>query len=453
MIGGCDFVRAIGDPRRIEAQLHRLASRARGARLARLIQDGVRLRRLLEEPRRTSQLVARALGDGSFAPSPVTLRHAQLGGKQRRLASLPPLDLVVHAVIADELARRLEPQLSPHLFSYRRGRSSWTALRAVARGVTRHRRQHADPRDRGLYVLRADVQDFTDSWPIDDGAPLWPDLRALTGLDEGAPHWRMLRRLLVPEIAGDAVDGPSSAAPPPAIASGAERRGVLFGAPTTNVLANLYLAPLDAKLGAVPGLLYARFGDDIFCAHADLIVLRTAQAELEAVLSARGLRLNQRKVRVLFWNGAGRRSLVAPQIEGAREIAFLGGAVCFNGGVALSPRKWSALAGDLRARVRRTAALLRASSTSTPNDAEVARSLVEVVNQSLSLQSPLATDYAPLLADLVSDRRQLAELDWLLALWIAEAATRRTGVRALRDLPGRRLRALGLRSMVEARNG
>ena len=249
------------------------------------------------------------------------------------------------------------------------------------------------------------------------------------------------------------MDGASSAAPPPAIASGAERRGVLFGAPTTNVLANLYLAPLDAKLGAVPGLLYARFGDDIFCAHADLTVLRTAQAELEAVLSARGLRLNQRKVRVLFWNGAGRRSVAAPQIEGAREIAFLGGAVCFSGGVALSPRKWSALAGDLRARVRRTAALLRASSTSTPNDAEVARSLVDVVNQSLSLQSPLATDYAPLLADLVSDRRQLAELDWLLALWIAEAATRRTGVRALRDLPGRRLRALGLRSVVEARNG
>jgi len=453
LIGARDFVQAIGDPRRIEAQLHRLGSRARGARLARLIQDGVRLRRLLEEPGRTSLLVARARGDGSFTPSPVTLRQAQLGGKARRLASLAPLDLVVHAVIADELARRLEPQLSPNLFSYRRGRSSWTALRAVARGVSRHRRQHADPRDRGLFVLRADVQDFTDSWPIDDGAPLWPELRALTGLDQDAAHWRMLRRLLVPEIAGEAGDGASSTAAPPAIAAGTERRGVLFGAPTTNVLANLYLAPLDAQLGAVPGLLYARFGDDILCAHADLTVLRAAQAALEAVLAARGLRLNQRKVRVLFWNGAGRRSLVAPQIEGAREIAFLGGAVCFGGGVALSPRKWSALATDLRARVRRTAALLRAGSSSSTSDAEVAQALVDVVNQSLALESPLATDYAPLLADLVSDRRQLAELDWLLALWIAEAVTRRTGVRALRDLPGRRLRALGLRSVVEARNG
>jgi hypothetical protein len=250
----------------------------------------------------------------------------------------------------------------------------------------------------------------------------------------------MLRALLVPEITGRAP-------------AAAERRGILFGAPTTNVLANLYLAPLDAEMGAVPGLLYARFGDDVFCAHADHGVLRAAQASLEAILSARGLRLNQRKVRVLFWNGAGRRSPGAPQIEGAREVAFLGGAVSFSGGIALGPRKWSALVGDLRARVRRTAAVLRASSPPPSDDTELAQALVDVVNQSLSIDAPLATDYAPLLATLVSDRRQLAELDRLLALSIAEAVTQRTGVRAFRDWSWRGLRALGLVSLVKARNG
>jgi hypothetical protein len=251
----------------------------------------------------------------------------------------------------------------------------------------------------------------------------------------------MLRRLLVPELVP-----PSTTVP--ALAGGVERRGVLFGAPTTNVLANLYLAPLDQQMEAVPGMLYARFGDDIFCAHADLGALRAAQAALEATVSARGLRLNHRKVRLLFWNGAGRRSPAAPQIDGAREVAFLGGALCFSGGIALSTRKWSALVGDLRARVRRTAALLGDAPA-----ADRAEALIDVVNQSLSLQSPLATDYAPLLADLVSDRRQLEQLDWLLALWIAEAVSGRSGVRALREFPGRRLRGLGLRSLVKARNG
>ena len=56
-------------PRASRSQLHRLAARARGARLARLVQDGLRLRRMLEEPRRTSVLVARALADGSFSPA------------------------------------------------------------------------------------------------------------------------------------------------------------------------------------------------------------------------------------------------------------------------------------------------------------------------------------------------------------------------------------------------
>jgi hypothetical protein len=129
-------------------------------------------------------------------------------------------------------------------------------------------------------------------------------------------------------------------------------------------------------------------------------------------------------------------------------VAFLGGALCFSGGIALSTRKWSALVGDLRARVRRTAALLGDAPA-----ADRAEALIDVVNQSLSLQSPLATDYAPLLADLVSDRRQLEQLDWLLALWIAEAVSGRSGVRALREFPGRRLRGLGLRSLVKARNG
>jgi hypothetical protein len=444
------FVQAISDADRIEAQLHRLAGRVRGARLARLIQDGARLRRLVEESRRTSRLLADALADGSFAPSAVTLRAASIGGKQRLLAALPPLDLVAHAVIADELARRLEPRLSPQLFSYRRGRSSLTALRAVASGVSRHRRAHADPRARGLFVLRADVQNYTDSWPIDEGAPLWSDLRAATGIEDDGAHWRMLRRLLVPELVGAPAPVAVSSAPSPV---GVERRGLLFGAPTTNVLANLYLAPLDAEMAAVPGLIYARFGDDVFCAHTDLAVLRAVQASLEAVLTARGLRLNQRKVRVLFWNGAGRRSPSAPQIEGAREVAFVGGAVSFGGGIALSPRKWSALVGDLRARVRRTAAVLRASSPSPYDETALAQALVDVVNQSLAIDAPLATEYAPLLAGMVSDRRQLADLDRLLALWIAEAVSQRGGVRAFRDLPWRRLRALGLQSLVKARNG
>ena len=124
-------------------------------------------------------------------------------------------------------------------------------------------------------------------------------------------------------------------------------------------------------------------------------------------------------------------------------------------GVTLALWSWlggwsfvAALLTDMRERVRRTAALL--PDAPAPDRT---RALIDVANQALSTRSPLATPYAPLLADLVSDRHQLRQVDWLLALWIAEAVTHRRGVRALRDLPYRRLRELGLRSLVVGRNG
>jgi hypothetical protein len=58
-----------------------------------------------------------------------------------------------------------------------------------------------------------------------------------------------------------------------------------------------------------------------------------------------------------------------------------------------------------------------------------------------------------MLGDLVSDRAQLAQLDYWLARSIAEAATGSRGVRAFRRMPYDWLRReAGLRSRVVARN-
>ena len=66
--------------------------------------------------------------------------------------------------------------------------------------------------------------------------------------------------------------------------------------------------------------------------------------------------------------------------------------------------------------------------------------------------SPFAHAYAGLLRAVVTDRRQLAQLDHLLALAVAAAAGERPGVRAFREAPPRQLRAWGLPSLVDARN-
>jgi hypothetical protein len=270
----------------------------------------------------------------------------------------------------------------------------------------------------------------------------------------------------------------------------------------------LYLVPLDRALATLGGFA-ARYGDDILFAHADHDVACAARDLIAREVAARGLQMNAQKARFLFWNGAGRppedpstarppltdqpnahgpapqagqlRDVHGPgpaartpsPIPGATTAAqpgssaatheqlplgwhravptttveFLGAAVRFTGTVTLAPAKWRALTRDLHARLVATARLL---PTGDPH--QRARTLADVLTRALDPRSALASTYAPLLRSLVDDRAQLAELDDLLFLRVAEAATGMRGPRAFRQLPPATLRALGLPSTVVARN-
>lgn len=428
-----DLVDALADDARYHRQIDRLASRARGRRLDHLLQEGVRFAQILEDRERVVTLLRRAMCDASFRPGLARLSRAAIGGKEREIARLGPLDLVAHGTIAEILAERLEARLSPQLYSYRRGRSTWNALRVLARFVRAHRRSRPDPRTRGLYVLRSDIKSYTDSIPLVDGAILWRELREALGAGEA--HFAMVRALMQPLL--DRGEGTPAS----------RDRGLLFGAPTTNVAGNLYLMPLDTALDALDGG-YARFGDDVLFAHADPAVVRRAKDTLETILAERGVEPNRKKLCVLHWNGAARRSLEWPEARGVSEVPFLGASLRFDGTIQLSPAKWSSMLQELRARIRRTARLL-----AEDKPAARARVLAEVVNASFDVRSELALREATLVTDLVSDRAQLRQLDYWVARWIAEAASRKAGPRAFRTIPYYWLRTkAALTSRVVSRN-
>lgn len=432
--GGISFAAGIADPALLDAQLDKLAARARGHRIGTLLHDGVRFAQIMAERDRIVTLLSRALHDASYTPLPARMAEAFIGGKPRAIGRVGALDLVVHGAVADVLARRAERILRPEVFGYRRGRSPLQAIRWLSHVARRHRRALADVRQRGLYVLRSDVTSFTDTIPVDDDAPLWGTLLGLAELDARAPHAAMLKRLLRPAI--DGADGP-------------RLRGLLFGVPTTNVVGNVYLTPLDDALAAIDGAHYARYGDDVLFAHHDPHVVLAGRAVLVRVLGALGLSANPKKLAVFYWNGAGRKSTLCPEAAPAERLPFLGAAVRFDGTVVLPPKKWRALLAALRRRLTRTAAAL-------PKALDVerrARVLAAVANDILSPRSELALPYAPLLLTQVSDRAQLRELDHLVALWIAELSTGRLGPRAFRAAPPRWLREkAGLVSRVAARN-
>jgi len=425
-----EVARALADPARYRRALERLRDRP-ARRLDAVDGDGVTLRHLLLDVPAVARRIAAAVGRRALEPRPAEVRLVRLD-KERELFRFAPADEVVHGVLAELLTELLEPRLSPCLWSYRRGRSSFQAVAALAGFVRAHSRARPDVRSRGLHILHADVRRYGESIRLDAGAPLWADLRALLGpLD--APAFALVERLVRPTVL---LDG---AAATPII-------GVATGSPIATVLTNLYLAPVDAALDAVPGAFYARYGDDLTFAHAERAVVERAEAELTAILDARGLALHPQKRLFCFWNGAGRPG--PEQTPGATHVSFLGCRVGFDGTVGLPRAKLRELLGDLRPRIRR-ASRLAATLPSAERPTVVARAL----HEALDGRSPLATALAPWLTSIVTDRRQLTEIDRLLALEVAGAITGRSGPRAFRALPYRRLRREhGLPSLVVHRN-
>src|SRR5687768_7140455 len=101
------FRRGLADPARYLAELERLHARCHGTpRMFELMQEGVALVELLQDRGRAARLLARAVGDGSWRPSPIRLRRVLLD-RPRELAAFDALDFVVHGVVGELLREAL----------------------------------------------------------------------------------------------------------------------------------------------------------------------------------------------------------------------------------------------------------------------------------------------------------------------------------------------------------
>jgi hypothetical protein len=240
----------LSNPLRYEEQLERMHARYAGTRLETLTHDGVKLAELMYDKRRVSRMVARAVGEGTYALSPAQARFVQLKDRQRELFYFEALDFLVHCVVGDIIAEAIEPQLSPNLYSYRRKFSSWHAVRRFAAEVRAHTRGRA-PRERGLYVIRADVRKYAETVPVGDRSVIWDPLREVLGLKADEWLWAFIRKVVRPDLVDD--EGAPSL----------RWRGLPLGSPTATILLNYYLQPFDTAMDAIDGAFYLRFGDDI----------------------------------------------------------------------------------------------------------------------------------------------------------------------------------------------
>jgi hypothetical protein len=433
-----ELAACLADPRRYEREVERLHQRhLLNPRLYDFAQDDVPLATLVQKRGEVSRVLARTVSDGKYRLEPGRQRCITVDGKERVVLAYRLTDTILHGVVSSIVEEAVEPRLSPCLGSYRKGVSWWMPVRGFSSYLRQHRRARPDPRTRGIYVLRRDVDSYTDTIPVDARSALWPMLRELVKPD-GRAEWAW--GLLEQVVRTEAVDRDSWFC---------RRLGVTTGQPISCVLFNLYLGRLDAALDSIDGGFYARYSDDILFAHPDPAVAQAALTTIDAVVDELDLTLNPTKSRTLYLTGAGRASTDWNETQGTNRVSFLGCDVLADGTVSLSRNKSRRLLREIRLRARRTARVLR-----TEDPERVGPGVCAVVNRILDPHdAPFGQRSAMLLRRAVTSRSELAQLDYRIARIVVQAVTGNTSVKAFREVPYRVLRTQwGLRSLVEARN-
>lgn len=431
------------DPRRYQRQIERLHQKYLWTgRLYELQQSDVSLASFVLNRSTVARKIARTVGNGEYALQPAHIRTIVTDGKERIVFAYRLTDLLVHGVLSSVLEEALTPALSAGLYSYRKGVSWWSAISAFAAYARMHRRTQPDVRRRGLYVIRRDIDSYTDSIPVGATSPVWSMLRrVLLAFDDGrslAPaHWRLIETVVRPLAF---------------ITEGhlfTQYRGVPTGQPISCVLFNLYLSGLDAKLDQIPGAFYARYCDDIVFAHADPDVVRAADACMQETLSTLGIQFNESKSRNLYLTAAGRPSPQWSEARGTTAVPLLGCLISAHGTVSLSRKKRRRLLADLEDRAFGTARALKNSSSPA-----VGRTICSVINRALEPRLEFSQQRsATLLRRAVTDRDDLKQLDYCIARIVLRAVTGQRGARGFREIPYRRMREeWQLISLLQARN-
>jgi hypothetical protein len=422
------------DPELYATEIRRLSARAAGR--ARSEHSQIDFGLLHARAAEVAPRLAREVAAGSYTLEPCVPHAATLGGKARTLYRLDPLDAVVLSVVARVVRSVVDPRLERCIYSYRRGASQWSAASDFISFVREHVRSRPDPRTRGLYVLRRDVSAYGESIDVSVGSPFWTELVALCEgplSQELAKPESLLRRAFSPLVAhADGTTAPLS-------------RGVPTGLPTQPIACNVYLRPLDRELARIQGGFYGRYGDDLLFAHADPEIVMQAVVELEAGVARLGLRFGAQKSQDLYFTAIGRNPPEDGPFTRASTVSYLGLDLGFDG-ARLRRDKRRSLLGDLTRRLDR--ACQQSQHLSTAERADI---LCGVVRRVMSPPEPLAHRYASWLRPAVLTRSDLAQLDYLIALRVAERLANCRGVRAFRLMtPGELRSRHGLPSLVRA---
>jgi RNA-directed DNA polymerase len=366
--------------------------------------DGVTMEGFVSRETSNLRAIQDALLTGTYRFTPfVEYTKAKRGRTDDRVVCRASLaDTIVQKAVGSAVDTRLDHVLSEHCFSYRRGRSQFSAMGQVMARINAGKE---------WWVVRSDFRSFLDT--VDLGVlrsqiedllrdePLVLDLYLKYLYNARLRDGEFLPRTL-----------------------GLPRGGIL-----TPFLANLYLTPLDEAM-AQDGLGYVRYADDIVVFAETEVSAHQAVERLQSMTDALGLTPSLEKTRV-----------VAP----GEAFEFLGYEIR-GSEVSIRPYAVNSLKRRIkRATLKRKWRQVDRRNLDTAEGRSVLQSIIARVNHTYIYTG--GNDWTRHFCRCTSDA-QIRELDRWIADRIRMAATKRWSSKNRRLIPYSVLRDLGWRPLV-----
>ena len=363
--------------------------------------------------------IHRALTRESFSLRPCVALHRNFRGKHRTLYIYPWEERLVDLLLYRLLSGRLQHWFSPNCYAYR--------LRGF--GLDRCQRRIAKlfaATETPLYVVKRDIANY---FPSVDHDLLLAQLAELIEPDD------YLFRMLVERMRFPYEDeGRTLHA----------EQGIAFGTPVACFFANLYLTPLDRRLDSLPGLRYFRYADDLLLLSSNGDTIEAAMVHFQEALDNLRLRSKPSHEENLLLSRCGASAV---NFSAASRIRHLGLEFCADGAVRLSRDKCRKICNVFRFAFRRK----RAKLARIHDPRKRAEFAIATARHALeqNVRNVAIVDYY---LKHISDEEQLRLLDRWLAEEILSIAFQGGHRKShFRLLPFRRLRAMGLPSLVHRR--
>lgn len=353
--------------------------------------------------------------------------------KERIIYDYPATDKILLGVLSQVLNECLEEVISDKSYAFRSGKK----VQDVMDDWSRYIRSHKKNNIHAFYFFRTDFVGYSDEIDVRENSQLWSNLHELFTYLKIIPtpyQWRLIRDAIRPEYYN--LEGLLQC----------NLSGVPTGTSMITFTNNFYAYKIDNIIGANADLFYIRYCDDILLCHPDKAVLLEKKKELMAMIESLSLHTNDKKNFLGYFSSAGNAS-DDPQFTGCNSYDYLGYRMYADGTFSLSRQR---LRKFLRSIYQYIDNIRYSAQFKNSNHAGkiICRALNDVLTKRI-----IGEQGAVALIQECSNHAQLKQLDYLIALRVAETISGVKGARAFRSVPYQRIReTYKLESLVNLRN-